>query len=81
MLRLLEWWFGGSDSVIAAAVGVFLLAPLLAVPGMLLEWLVPATSQHSAPVVATMIGMIVCLALYALVAVKALYHASSAMTR
>jgi hypothetical protein len=81
MWRFSKWWLGGSDSVIAAAVVVVFLAPLLAVPGMLLEWLRPATSQYSAAIVVTMIGMIVCLALYALVALKLLYHALSAMTR
>jgi hypothetical protein len=81
MWRTLEWWFGGSDSVIVAAVAAFFLAPLLAIPGMVLDWLMPATSESSAAVVVTMIGMIFCLAVYALVAVKALYHALSAKTR
>jgi hypothetical protein len=81
MGRVWAWWFGGSDSVIAAAVGLFFLAPLLAVPGMLLDWLMPATSEYSAAAVATMIGMIICLAAYALVAVKALYHALSGSAR
>jgi hypothetical protein len=81
MGRVLAWWFGGSDSVIAASVATFLFAPLLAVPGMLLDWLMPATSQYGAAVVVTMIGMIICLVAYALVAAKALYHAWSGKAR
>ena len=81
MGRILAWWLGGSDSAIAASVAAFLLAPLLAVPGMLLDWLMPATSEHGASAVATLIGMIICLAAYALVAVKALYHALSGGAR
>lgn len=81
MGRVLAWWFGGSDSVIAAAVGLFFLAPLLAVPGVLLDWLMPAKSAFSAATVVTILGMITCLVAYALVAAKALYHALSGSAR
>ncbi len=81
MWRFLQWWLGDSDSVIVAAVAVVFLAPLLGVPGMLLDWLMPATNQYSTAVIVTLTGMIFCLALYAFVAVKLLYHALSARTR